>query len=173
MDFDHVMKQLATASPFELYRLKVAIQQSLESDEVLKYFKERLYPGQFITYLEPRENRLIRAEVLKLNRTRLLVRHVEDNEKWNVPYYFVNIDEIELPKRTSTGRGGLSRSQLSKGDRVGYISRTNKEVYAEVIRLNQKTATVRVFEDGTEWRVPYRFLFPVLDTDVAYSKLEE
>lgn len=172
MDFDYVMKELSKASPFELYRLKLAIDESLRSEEVLTYFKDRLYPGQIITYLCERENRLIKSRVLKLNRTRLLVQHLDNEEQWNIPYYFVNIDEVDIPKSTSAGRGSLSRSLLKKGDKVGYISRNNHEVYGIVIRLNQKTATVRVVEDGSHWRVPYSMLFPVLEADPVREELD-
>ncbi|WP_291320994.1 hypothetical protein [Desulfonatronospira sp.] len=172
MDFDYVMNELGSASPFELYRLKLAIDASLQSEEVVNYFKDRLYPGQIITYLCSRENRLIRSRILKLNRTRLLVEHLEGKERWNIPYYFVNIDEMDIPKRASSGRGGICKSQLQKGDKVGFIGRNNQEVYGMVIRLNQKTATVQVIEDGSRWRVPYAILIPVLDADPVYEALD-
>ena len=173
MDFTQIMEQLKQASPFELYRLNEAIYKHLEDEQTIAQIKSRLAPGQLITYFDRGENRLIEARVIKLNRTRVLVQHVHDLKKWNIPYYFVNVDNIDPDIKPGPEKKGLSKNQLQVGATVGYVSRQNREVYARVLRLNQKTATVEVLSDGSRWRVPYSFLFPVLDAHIVQDKLEE
>ena len=172
MDFNQVMEQLKQASPFELYRLKEAINKHLQDEHIIAQIKRRLTPGQLITYFDREENRLIEARVIKLNRTRVSVQHVHDLRKWNIPYYFVNVDDIDPDMQPGPEKKGLSKNQLQVGATVGYLSCQNREVYAKVLRLNQKTATVEVLADGSKWRVSYSLLFPVLDTNIVQDKLD-
>jgi len=173
MDFTQVMEQLKQASPFELYRLSEAIYKHLQDEQTIAQIKSRLTPGQLVTYFDREENRLIEARVIKLNRTRVLVQHVQDRRKWNIPYYFVNVDNIDPDLKPGPEKKGLSKNELQVGATVGYLSRQNREVYARVLRLNQKTATVEVLTSGSQWRVPYSMLFPVLDAHIVQDKLEE
>ncbi|MFO8031160.1 MAG: hypothetical protein R6U22_01295 [Desulfohalobiaceae bacterium] len=172
MDFTKIMEQLNQASPFELYRLTQAIYKHLQSEETVALIKSKLVPGQLITYFDGEQNRLIEARVIKLNRSRLLVQHVQDRKKWIIPYYFVNVDNIDPDLKPGPENIGLSKNQLQVGATVGYLDHQNREVYGKVRRLNQKTATVDVIEEGSRWRVPYSMLFPVLETNIVQDKLE-
>jgi hypothetical protein len=65
------------------------------------------------------------------------------------------------------------RRDLSRvGDAVGYRSRTNREVYGVVIKLNRKTATARL-TTGKQWGIPYGFLFHVLDAQADPTQAED
>ena len=59
-------------------------------------------------------------------------------------------------------RAKVRPDTLRVGDAVGYRSRTQREVYGVVIKLNRKTATVRI-TTGQQWGVPYSLLFYILD----------
>lgn len=59
-------------------------------------------------------------------------------------------------------QGGLAKSQVRVGDRVGFEARAGDLLYGEVIRLNRKTVTLEVEGEG-QWRVAYSLLFPVIE----------
>ena len=68
MDYFRIIEDLQQASLFDLYRLRVAISQQLESPQRIREIKSRLRPGQTITYFNGAENRLVKAQVIKLKR---------------------------------------------------------------------------------------------------------
>lgn len=172
MDYSKIVEELKDASLFDLYRLRVAIEHLLENPQRIKAIKRQLRPGQDITYFDRAENRLIEAKVIKLKRTRLLVENKHDNQRWDIPFHWVNLDNVNTDIEVSP-KVGLDKSQLKIGDEVGFLGRQDTEVYGEVIRLNQKTATVLV-DEHEQWRVPYGLLFSVIDGErVTASKLIE
>jgi len=160
MDYSKIMENLKQASLFDLYRLSIAINHQLENPQRVAEIKKRLKPGQIIRYFDPTENRLIEAKVITLKRTQLLVKNSHDQQQWTVPVYWVNLDEVNTDISVSPGMG-LDKSQLSVGDMVGFHDKQNNDIYGEVIRLNQKTATIRT-NANTEWRVGYGWLYLVI-----------
>jgi hypothetical protein len=164
MDYDRIVAELKDASAFDLYRLQFLINHELENPRRIQEIKSRLRPGQNITYLDWTENRLIEAEVVRLKQTRVLVENKHDGQQWSIPLYYVNLDQVDPDIHIASTRFGLERSQLKVGDRVGYRDRQNNDVYGEIIRLNRKTVTT-LMEDGTEWRVPYSLLFPIIESE--------
>lgn len=163
MDYDRIVAELKDAPTFDLYRLQLLVTHELEKPRRAQEIRDRLRPGQQITYLDWAENRLIEAEVIRLKRTRVLVRNKHDGQQWNIPFYCVNLDRVAPDIHAASTRFGLERSHLKVGDTVGYRDRQNNDVYGKIIRLNRKTATL-VVEDGTEWRVPYSLLFPIIES---------
>jgi len=175
MDYSRILEELNKASLFDLYRLRAAISQQLEDPRRLREIKKRLKVGQIISYFDDKENRQIKAKIINLRRTRLLVEHIDDRRRWDIPFYFVNIDAVDTDIRTSSHKEGIEKSQLKVGDEVGFLDRENNELYGEVIKLNQKTASLLV-NKRARWRVPYRLLFPVINgekaTDMHYIEGE-
>ena len=60
-------------------------------------------------------------------------------------------------------RKGWDATRVAVGDTVGFFDRDGNERYGKVTRLNQKTVTLDC--DNGKWRVPYKFLFKVLDLE--------
>jgi hypothetical protein len=172
MDYSEIIKALESASTFDLYRLQVAIGHLLTEPKRLQAIKRRLKPGQKIAYFDGDENRLVEARVIKLKQTRLLVRRMDNQELWNIPFYWVNLENVEIDPPVSSGPVGLDKSQVRVGDRVGFEAREGEILYGEVIRLNRKTVTVVVDGEG-QWRVAYSLLFPVIEGQEARPKLIE
>jgi hypothetical protein len=172
MDYSEIIKALETASTFDLYRLQVAIGHLLEEPKRLKAIRRRLKPGQDITYFDRGENRLVEASVIKLKQTRILVERKDNRERWDIPFYWVNLENVETEAPILPNRVGLDKSQVRVGDRVGFESREGELLYGEVVRLNRKTVTMMV-DGGGEWRVAYSLLFPVIEGQEAGPKLIE
>ncbi len=163
MDYSKILAELNSASLFDLYRLRVAINQQLEDPQRLSKIKRCLKPGQKISYFAEEENRLIDAYVLKIMRTRLVVQHIHNQEKWQIPLYYVNLDEVNTDI-IDPSHEGLSKSQLKVGDMVGFQDKQNNDVNGKIIRLNQKSATI-ITNTNTKWRVAYQYLQLIYDIE--------
>jgi hypothetical protein len=163
MDYSKIIEELKQASLFDLYRLSVAINQLLEDPRRLSEIKKCLRSGQNISYFDDTENRLIEAKVIRLMRTRLLVENIDDQQRWEIPLYYVNLDEVNTDIIGSSKKG-LDKSQFKVGDLVSFQDKQNHDVHGKIIRLNQKTATIKTNTD-TEWRVGYEWLYVVINVE--------
>ncbi len=171
MDYSKILEELKQASLFDLYRLSVAINQLLEDPRRLFEIKKCLRFGQNISYFDDTENRLIKAKVIKLMRTRLLVENIDDQQRWEIPLYYVNLDEVNTDIIGSS-KMGLDKSQLKVGDLVSFQDKQNNDVHGKIIRLNQKTATIKT-NTNTEWRVGYGWLYLVINVEQGIPQLIE
>lgn len=165
MDYSMILNKLNDASLFELYRLNASIDQQLKDPKRIRLIKNILQKGQLIKYFEASENRLIDAEILELKRTKVLVRNRHDNKLWNIPYYFINIDnsniDIHSPKQK------MSRNNLKVGDKVCFKDKQGNERFGEVIKLNPKNS--RILVGNVKWRVSYGLLSPIIDGELGSS----
>ncbi len=89
------------------------------------------------------------------------------SQGWRQPCYadknfFINIDDVDTELRATSPKEGIPKSHLKIGDQVGFRDRENNRVVGQVIRLNQKTASILVNGTG-KWRVAYALLYPVID----------
>lgn len=165
MDYTFIISELRAATLFDLYRLRAALSQQLEEPERIEQVRSRLRPGMLISYFDEAQNRLIKARVRELRRTRLLVENQYDQKLWSIPFGAVNIDEVETDIRAvAPEQRVLDRSRLQVGDAVGFRDRQNQDKYGRVVGLNQKTATI-LTSDNQKWRVAYQFLFPVIESN--------
>jgi hypothetical protein len=171
MDYSKIIENLKQASLFDLYRLSVAIDHQLENPQRIAEVKKHIKPGQTISYFEPTENRLIEAKVINLKRTQLLVENTHDQQRWTIPLYWVNLDEVNTDIISSSGKR-LHKSQLRVGDMIGFRNRQNVDVYGEIIRLNQKTATIKT-DSNKEWLVGYEWLRLIIDGEQESPHLIE
>ena len=167
MDYTQLLHELQQASLFDLYRLKSGINKMLDQPDRITAIKRQLRIGQEITYFEEKENRLIPAIIEDIQRTRLSVRNKEDGKRWTIPFYMVNIDNVDTDIHSQHGK--VDRNQLKVGDTVGFHDRQQQELYGQVVRLNQKTVTIHT-STGAKWRVAYSFLFKVMDGEGGQVK---
>ena len=100
---------------------------------------------------------------LKIRRTRVLVQNLHDQAKWTIPLYFVNLDKVETDIINSS-KEGLDKTQLKVADMVGFLDKEQNDLHGEIIRLNQKTATIMTSTRG-RWRVAYEFLHLIYDLE--------
>jgi len=161
MDYSRIIEDLNQASLFDLYRLRIAIDHLLENPQRVAEIKKHLKPDQIIHYFDPTANRLIEATVIELKRTQILVRNSHDQQLWNIPFYWINLDEVNTDINVSS-QMKLSKSQLKVGDIVGFQDKQNNDMHGEIIRLNQKTASIKT-SLNTEWRVGYNWLHLIID----------
>jgi len=163
MNYSKILEELNDASLFDLYRLEQAIRRSLEDPVRTREIKDSLKVGQDIEYFDAEENRLVKACIVELKRTRVLVKNRHDEALWNIPFYHINLDHADVSISRSTG--GLDRNSLKVGDKVAFKDRKGNELFGEVTKLNQKTAGVLV--GTTRWKVGYRLLAPVIEGELG------
>jgi len=160
VDYSEIIKEIDQASGFDLYRLRAAIDRMLDDPKRIRAVKRHIHPGEEVEYFEPLENRIIKARLLKFQRTRVIVETLQDQKQWSIPYYALNIHRTDAKIEEKT-REGLGRNEVSVGDCVGSTDRDGYERSGKVIRLNQKTVTLEC-EKGM-WRVAYELLFKEAD----------
>ncbi|MCL1079264.1 hypothetical protein D5R81_18545 [Parashewanella spongiae] len=162
MNIQDVFQQLETASDFELFRLKCAIDKVLEDPDRSNNLKAKLSLGMKVEYFCPDRNKAILCEVLKVNRTQVNIREIETGKGWNMPFYFLNLDHIETSLQSNM-KVGMSKAEIALGDTLGFIrSRDNQECIGTVMKLNPKRVVIHL-KDGL-WNVPYSQVFPILDS---------
>jgi hypothetical protein len=160
MDYASLLDALSKASLFDLWRLNAAIGRALEDPNKNEAIRANLRVGQSIRYFEAKQNREIPGSVVEIKRSRALIQNDHDKKLWDIPFYTINLQgaHVDFP----ASRAKVHRDSLRVGDAVGYTSRTQREIYGVVIKLNRKTATVRL-ATGQQWGVPYSLLFYILD----------
>ena len=169
MDYSKILEELNRASLFDLHRLQSAIYQELLNPKRIDQIKARLKIGQSIDYFDPQSNDLVDAVILKIQKTRCLVRNLKDNKTWNLPFYYLNLDDVDTDIQPAKNAVGIPKSSLKVGAKVGFKSKYHNDLFGVVIRLNPKTATVKINEDS-QWLVPYRGLFYVIEGELGDAK---
>jgi hypothetical protein len=164
------LSKLEKASLFELWRLRTVIDKHMEDPYRLMQVRAKLRLGQKVSYFAPEENREIEGIITKIGQSRAAIKHKHDQKHWNIPFYMLNIDCI--PTDIKTNRQKVDRLTLKVGDKIGFIDHrnNNKELYGIVIKLNPKTAGIKL-NSGELWRVGYGGLFYVLDGEEELSAL--
>ncbi|MFH1915231.1 MAG: hypothetical protein ABIK45_13270 [Pseudomonadota bacterium] len=166
MDYAAFLDVLDKVSLFDLWRLNRAIARAMEDPHKNEAIRAKLCAGQTIRYFDARENREISACIVAVKRSRVLVRNEHDQKLWNIPFYMINLQGTDVDLHFPRIHQKVHRDSLRVGDSVGYKSRDHHEVYGVVVKLNRKTATVRL-TDGEQWRVSYGLLFYVLDAQTG------
>ena len=166
MDYSMILSELNSASLFELYRLNASIRQQLKDPQKIRIIQNSLKVGQLLKYFEAAENRLIDAEIIELKRTKVLVKNTHDSELWNIPYYFINLDNSDIDIHAQP-KQKITRNNLKVGDKVCFKDKQGNELFGEVTKLNQKTSGVLV--GNVQWRVAYGLLSPIIDGELGTS----
>ncbi|TSJ87181.1 hypothetical protein [Chitinimonas sp. BJB300] len=156
MDFSALLKALNEASGFELFRLRVAIDRALEQPHWQVAIQRQLHIGQMIEFFDGQDNRLRTGRLVEMRRKQAVVELDEPTRVcWLIPYVSINVDGLDVSIREQPKRG-LGRNEVAIGDMVGFRDRDHNEQVGRIVRLNDKTVTLRV--DGHQWRVAYELL---------------
>jgi len=166
MNIQTVFQELESASGFELFRLRVAIDKLLEDPERINALRKKLVVGMQLEYFNAEENRAIACELLEIKRTRASVREIDSGQRWTLPFHHLNLDHVAT-ELVANNKKGMSKAELSIGSTVGFISsKDNLEYIGRVGKLNPKRAVILINKEGREvhWTVPYSMLFPVIQS---------
>lgn len=170
MDYAALLHALDKASLFDLWRLNVFIARALDDPHKNEALRTQLYVDQAVRYFDTRQNREISGRIAAVKRTRVLIRHDHDKKLWNLPFYMINLQGADAGIHCSRSHPKVHRDSLKVGDSVGYKSRSQRKVYGVVLKLNRKTATVRL-TNGELWKVSYGLLFHVVDAQESTAQV--
>ena len=123
--------------------------------------------GQTISWFNSQSNKEEKAEVLRCNKSRVLVDNFSDNQKWNVYYSAINMQSVEVDISMNQ-KVGLRKMELSLGEIVAFLDNFNKTIYGQVVKLNPKTA--RIDTRGNNWSVSYNLLRKVDDIEAELAE---
>jgi len=160
LNYSDIVKELENATGFDLFRLRVAIDRMLDDPEKITALKGNLRTGQEVEYFLPEENRVIKAVVTGIKRTRVNVKNISDGRSWSIPYYYINIHGVDTDISGAGKHRGLGRNEVKVGDMVGFVDKTGQERHGKIIRLNTKSVTL-----DCGWRVGYGLLFKIFEQD--------
>jgi hypothetical protein len=160
MDYSQILAALRQASAFDLFRLRAAIDRTLDQPDWMLAVQSRLQVGQAVTYFDPPTNRAHVGPLLELRRKQAVVLDQETRRRWLISYAAINLDNADIEVREQP-RQGLGRNEVAVGDTVGFVDREQKERSGQVVRLNDKTVTLMC--NGQQWRVSYALLHRIVD----------
>lgn len=162
MNYSQILAQLKAASAFDLYRLRAAIDRTLDEPAWMLAVQSRLRVGQSIEYFDPQANASHTGKVVELRRKQAVVLDKTTGQRWMITYAAINLDGADVDIREKPLQG-LGRNEVAVGDRVGFVGRDHEERSGRIIRLNDKTVTVEC--EQQQWRVSYGLLHRVVDSD--------
>ncbi len=90
MDYNRIIDQIQSASLFDVYRLRCALDHILEDPKRLAELRHSLIPGRDVTYFSWKDNRLVEVTILELKQTRVLVREKGSARPYTIPMFWVN-----------------------------------------------------------------------------------
>lgn len=164
MNYTEALNAIKNASLFDLYRLQSAISNELENPARIRSLRETFKVGDIISYFDSSKNALVEAVVLEKKQKNVLVQHVIDKSRWSIPYYFLNLDQVETDLNLGS-KEKLTKNHLKVGDLVGF-NHDGTPIAGIIIRLNQRTVSLLTL-DNRRWRVGYNCLYKVIDAELA------
>ncbi|MCP4320306.1 MAG: hypothetical protein GY951_14215 [Psychromonas sp.] len=168
MNIQHIFQELQSASDFELFRLKVAMNKLLDDPDRVNALRKKMTIGMQVDYFCEERNRAIACRLVDIKRSRASVIEIETGQSWTLPFYYLNLDHIST-EVTTNSKLGMSKAELYVGSTVGFIdSRDNQECIGQVVKLNPKRAVILIA--NTKWNVPYQMLFPVINSELDSNK---
>jgi hypothetical protein len=162
MNFSEVLTALNSASAFELFRMRAAIDRVLDEPRWLLAVQSRLRVGQSIDYFDTQSNALRRGQILEMRRKQVVVLDLDDTRRWLLSYAAINLDGADVQIREQPPQG-LGRNEVAVGEVVGFVDRDQQQRSGRVLRLNDKTVTLRC--NNQQWRVAYCFLHRVVESN--------
>ncbi|MHB1175462.1 MAG: hypothetical protein ACYCZJ_10105 [Sulfuriferula sp.] len=170
MNFSEIIATLNTASAFELFRLRAAIDRVLDQPGWMDAVRSRLRLGQTIHYFDPRANRSNPGQILELRRKQAVVLELTTQKRWLISYAAINLDGADVNIREKPQQG-LGRNEVARGDIVGFIDRNQQQRSGRIVRLNDKTVTLMCGQQ--QWRVAYGLLHRVVDSSASIGEIRE
>lgn len=158
MNFSEIISSFSSASAFDLYRMRAAIDRVLDDPRWMQSVQSRLRVGQEVKYFDPQDNVLKSGVVLEMRRKQAVV--ITSSRRWLISYAAINVNGVDVQIRENKAQG-LGRNEVAIGDTVGFVDREKSQRIGKIIRLNDKTVSLQCA--GILWRVAYACLHRVVD----------
>ncbi|QPK62236.1 hypothetical protein IVG45_15445 [Methylomonas sp. LL1] len=158
-DWLHALKH---ASSFDLYRLRVLIDDELDSPVRQRLLFASLRVGQELHYFDAQTHQQHPCRILEILQKYVVVLDLAEQRRYKILPHMLNLSgqsvDVVLPQGQK-----LERHHLKTGDHVAFIATDGGYIEGCIIRLNQKSVTLRA-TDNKQWRVGYGLLQrPIID----------
>ncbi|MFZ4538965.1 hypothetical protein [Propionivibrio sp.] len=170
MNFSDTIATLNNASAFELYRLRAAIDRVLDQPGWMDAVRSRIVVGQTVDYFDPQANRSHQGQIVELRRKQAVVLDLATKKRWLISYAAINLDGADVEIREQPAQG-LGRNEVSIGEVVGFVDRSQQQRSGRIVRLNDKTVTLHCGHQ--QWRVAYTLLHRVVDSSASNGETLE
>jgi len=168
MDFTEIITLLKKASLYDIYRITDALKNEMEDPEKITALRQCFAVGSTVSYFNGRRNSLSQGVVLQKNLKKIVIRDLQDNEEWNVPYFMINLTQKDSTIRAQP-QEKLTKNHLKINDCVGF-NYDGKQYIGNVDRLNHKTVTLTTRENKC-YRISYGMLFKFIDGEIYTSSI--
>ena len=98
MNYTETLKNLSTASAFDLFRLRAAIDRVLDRPDWVAAVQSRLQVGQQLSYFDPSTNTSHTGLLLELRRKQAVVQDLATQKHWLISYAAINLDRADVSR---------------------------------------------------------------------------
>lgn len=157
-----IINELQNLDPYELYRLSIWIRHEINQPQTIYKISNQLKIGDRITWFSARGNSEQLGTIEYKGRTKITIK-AENGERWTTSYSSINTKQLKpiLPTHHNTK---FTKNDFSIGEDVEF---TNSDKYycGKIIKLNPKTAKVKLFDQFVTWLVYYGNLNKLIDSN--------
>ena len=160
-DLSSITNELQNLDPYELYRLSIWIRNEINQPQVIYKISNAFKIGDQVPWFNSRINSEIQGIVESKGRNNVSIR-LSNGESWQVAYYAVNTKNL-APILPANEYAKLTKNDFKVGEEVEFINE-GQHFSGSIIKLNFKTATIKINEQPGTWRVSYCLLTKLIDS---------
>lgn len=164
-----LIEALNRASSLELFQLNTLIERMLADPRRIIAVRANMHLGQTVRFLDWRDGQMRNGKVIAMKDTQVTLHEEGTRREWKLPYAAIEPSpassqvETDIPPQPTTPPPPKpGRNDFRCGDKVSFEDRYMQPMVGQVVRINQRTASVDT-GDGRNWRVPFALLRHVLD----------
>jgi len=167
------IEDLPMATSAELYQLSWVIEQLMADPRRIVQARSQLHMGQLVQYWDWGTGKLREARIVAMKDRQATLIDELSKQRFSVLYAAIVPAEEQPNGSTATSSSPASAAPLRPppeinrkqdfqiGQRVSFPDQSLKRHVGQIVRLNQRTATVHC--DGRAWRVGFGLLQHVAD----------
>jgi hypothetical protein len=159
-----LVRNLPQAKSMDLYRLGYAIRVLYNDPRRVLEIRKHLHVGMTVKFFDTHDGSMRTGRVVAMRDRDLAITDIVRNVRHTgVPYVAIDLS-VPMDKTVEEVEPGLREPEIKKptradfqiGDMVTFDDRYGMPIIGTLIRLNQKTATVKT--ETSEWRVSYALM---------------
>ncbi len=163
-DLQATINKLQELSTHELYRLSRWIDNEINSPQRIHEIRNNFKIGDRLQWFDAKSNTYEHGMVISKRHTQVILQ-ASDSVVWKIPYYVLNPENINTKLPTNNAK--LTKNDFSIGEAVEF-DYDGAPHNGTIIKLNYKTATIRVSAYDGLWRIPYHCLSKLIDSKANY-----
>ena len=169
-----LIEDLPMATSAELYQLSWVIEQLMADPRRIVKARSQLHMGQLVQFWEWGEGKLRPARIVSMKDRQVTLLDEQSQHRINVSYAAIVLGDEQADTTSPDAQSSQASTAPLKpppevhrkedfrvGQRVSFTDQSIKRQVGQIVRINQRTATVHC--DGRAWRVAFALLQHVVD----------